>query len=71
MPPFIPAKCPYCKKDNTYDWLELTASKPGAKLFRKLSIEPIEETHQFFVTCQYCHERFKIEVDDPGGENER
>jgi hypothetical protein len=68
MPPFVPAKCPYCKKDNTFDWLELTASKPGARLFSKLPVERADEIHQFFVTCQHCHEHFKIKVEKPGGE---
>jgi hypothetical protein len=70
MPPFVPATCPFCKKANTYDWLDLKATEPGAKLFRALTIAPVENEHIFVVACQHCHERFKISVPEPGGEDE-
>ncbi|GAB4414785.1 MAG: hypothetical protein Kow00123_28000 [Anaerolineales bacterium] len=60
MPPNHFAKCPHCKNENVYDEAELLATKPGAR--GAPAKQPSPEVHEFVVTCQHCHQRFKIRI---------
>jgi len=66
MPPFVSSTCPHCHQSNTYDLLDLKTSQPGARVFRALNPAGASQTHEYVVTCQHCHERFKISVPEEG-----
>ena len=71
MPRFVFSKCPTCHKENQSNWADLTASKPGAKIFRRINLQNLDEEQQsFVVTCQYCHTRYKVvPPQEQGGED--
>lgn len=70
MPRFLFSKCPNCKKENQDNWLDLTASKPGAKVFRSVNPPVEQKLHSFVITCKYCHTRYKVTApENQGGEH--
>jgi 5-methylcytosine-specific restriction endonuclease McrA len=69
MPRFVFSKCPNCRKENQHNWVDLTASKPGAKVFRSVNPPSEQELHNFVVTCNHCHTRYKVTPPE-GGTND-
>ncbi|MBI4759867.1 MAG: hypothetical protein ACOYYF_06460 [Chloroflexota bacterium] len=69
MPKFLFSKCPNCKKENRDNWLDLTSSKPGAKVFRSVNLPADREQRSFVVTCKYCHARYKVTLPQSQGED--
>jgi hypothetical protein len=66
MPRFVFSKCPNCKKQNQHNWVDLNASKPGAKIFRTFDPHKTQEEHSFVVTCSHCHSRYKVTPPEGG-----
>jgi transcription elongation factor Elf1 len=61
MPRFVFSKCPACHKENQSNWVDLTAAKPGAKIFRSVNLQVVQqEERNFVVSCKYCHTRYKV-----------
>jgi hypothetical protein len=69
MPRFVFSKCPNCKKENQHNWVDLTAAKPGAKVFRHVTLYADEEQHDYVVTCRHCYTRYKITPPEGGTED--
>lgn len=60
MPPFIPATCPHCFEENSFDKAELDHTDSGAKSVTFRGVEA--SVQEYKVTCVHCHEEFKLRL---------
>lgn len=65
MPPFIPATCPHCFNENTFDKATLDGTDSAVKSVTYRGAEPANQEYK--VTCVHCQKDFKLKLK--GGRN--